>query len=749
MDVISAEVLPDGSRKITRRDGTVEVIPFGGKPSFKDSFAASQSPSADVRNTVLAGGPGAADIGPMVAPFMPSFDMSKGYPLMNPAVKPTTPLKTDPGSDTRFEGWAKNVGNTVWNLPGTVANLPSTAFNAVSTPWGITKAVTKPLESTINATVDAFTKPINVAEADRLVPTVPKALPGTPMDPTVPAGVDQRWVRGSQLTGGVISPAYFARTWGKEGGYNKDGSYNLTAQNPNSTARGPGQFIDSTWLMVLRQGAGQFGLPPAVVAQIPADGKMPKGALRDQLLALKTDPNASLIATAVLARANYDELSRPVTQGGLGRKPSEEEVYLAHLTGPTAAARILTAPPGAPVTAYVSADAVKANPGMFVSQGRPRTVGEFVGRQATQWQGAALPGAGAGAPPSTSFTLPAPPMMAPVQQTPMPVIAPPPTRGTPMMVDTAGVQARVDAAAPREVLSPEMIAARKRDLVLSNILQGLAKGFIPGAVAGYGKGREAGSAYEQSLLLSGEDQRQDWNRWAISPEEWKARTNADNSNAISEADFLDRTDAWKNENINADRVWEVTNNNAGAVTQTGNSNETNRWKWRTEVATSGGIQNLGNGTVMVTEANPETGTVTQRVVPVESYLGTQQRQGAALGAFSGASVPAEIKNRLGALQVAASQGPDAMFLEVAKEIAASPLADTILSAGNGAEIMRREAETESRGDKRRAEGIFIAKIAKALALLAQSDPEGLRQSLREADRAGIVTAGGVLGYTGQ
>jgi hypothetical protein len=337
--------------------------------------------------------------------------------------------------------------------------------------------------------------------------------------------------------------------------------------------------------------------------------------------------------------------------------------------------------------------------------------------------------------------------MAPVQMLPAPVIAPPPMRGTPMMVDTTAVQGRIDAAAPREVITPEQIAARKRDLVLSNILQGLAKGFIPGAIAGYGKGREAGSAYEQSLLLSGEDQRQDWNRWATTPTGQIAETTANNSNAISEADFLDRTDLWKTDTSNADRAWEVENANAGANVGTGNTNLTNRWKWSTEVAGQGGIQNLGNGTVLVSEVNPETGTVTQKVVPAETYMERQRQQGSAFGAFSGSNIPAEIKSRLGALQVAAGQGGDAMFMVLADEIAASPLADVIIGAD--AAKFRSEAETEARGDKRRAEGIFIAKIARAMALLAQSDPDGLRRSLREADQAGIVTAGGILGYTGQ
>lgn len=115
---------------------------------------------------------------------------------------------------------------------------------------------------------------------------------------------------------------------------------NPNARNPHSSAGGAGQFIDGTWLSMLRKHR------PDLVA-----GKSP-----GELLALKSDPQLSRDMTSAYAADNAGILSKrglPVTPGS---------TYLAHFAGPQGAVGILSADPSMPVAGILTPAAVKANP---------------------------------------------------------------------------------------------------------------------------------------------------------------------------------------------------------------------------------------------------------------------------------------------------------------------------------------------------------------------------------------------------
>lgn len=131
-----------------------------------------------------------------------------------------------------------------------------------------------------------------------------------------------------------LPEGYLARTAQIESGGNPN------AQNPNSSAGGMFQFIDST--------AQQYGLTD------------------------KTDPHASARAAAQLAADNAGHLRQV-----LGREPTAGELYLAHQQGAGGAAKLLSNP-------NASAASVVGNQAVSLNGGNANmTAGDF----ANQWTG--------------------------------------------------------------------------------------------------------------------------------------------------------------------------------------------------------------------------------------------------------------------------------------------------------------------------------------------------------------------------
>ncbi|TCL70653.1 hypothetical protein [Rhizobium sp. BK251] len=115
---------------------------------------------------------------------------------------------------------------------------------------------------------------------------------------------------------------------------------NANAKNPNSSATGAGQFIDSTWLATAK-------------AHRP---DLFNGRTAEEVLALRNDKALSKEMTAYLANDNAQFLRNQ------GIQPTDGDIYLAHFLGPRGAAQVLKADPSASVASIVGQDAVDANP---------------------------------------------------------------------------------------------------------------------------------------------------------------------------------------------------------------------------------------------------------------------------------------------------------------------------------------------------------------------------------------------------
>jgi hypothetical protein len=210
------------------------------------------------------------------------------------------------------------------------------------------------------------------------------------------------------------------------------------AKNPNSSASGAGQFIDSTWLATLKAHR-----PDLAQGQSDAD-----------LLALKSDPKLSAEMTGAYASDNQAVLTKaglPVTPG---------TTYLAHFAGPQGAVSVLNADPAAPVSSILTPGAIKSNPflqGMTVADLRA-------------WADRKMGSAGQPAPPAP-----------PAQPAPLSLIPPasPPIFAQPQPTPQQSAPApSMFAAMPPEQFAqaPPIFAQPRRPIDLSKLRAAFAPG---------------------------------------------------------------------------------------------------------------------------------------------------------------------------------------------------------------------------------------------------------------------------------
>jgi hypothetical protein len=152
-----------------------------------------------------------------------------------------------------------------------------------------------------------------------------------------------------------------------------ESSLDPAARAGTSSAAGLYQFTRGTWLEMLDKHGPSHGLDWASSAI--EGGRIADPALRQQVLAMRFDPDLSARMAAELAKDNRAAL-RPV----LGREPDAAELYLAHFLGSAGAVRFLTtltADPGQSAAALLP-DAAAANRAIFYRGGQPRSVGEVM-----------------------------------------------------------------------------------------------------------------------------------------------------------------------------------------------------------------------------------------------------------------------------------------------------------------------------------------------------------------------------------
>jgi hypothetical protein len=138
----------------------------------------------------------------------------------------------------------------------------------------------------------------------------------------VPRTIVETILRASAVTG--ADPVYLMALADKESSFSPD------AKARTSSAEGLFQFIDSTWLKMIKAYGPKYGLV-AEAAAISLDSGEPTvtdGAMRRSILKLRCDPYLSALMAGELARKDGAILA-----GVIGRQPTEAEAYLAHFFG--------------------------------------------------------------------------------------------------------------------------------------------------------------------------------------------------------------------------------------------------------------------------------------------------------------------------------------------------------------------------------------------------------------------------------
>ncbi len=149
------------------------------------------------------------------------------------------------------------------------------------------------------------------------------------------------------------------------------------AKARTSSATGLFQFIEQTWLGMVRSEGAKHGLDDAAkaITQGP-DGRLSVAdqKMRDQIMSLRRNPEIASTMAGAFTQRNRDQL-----QSALGREPTGGELYIAHVLGARGATELISSAQTAPqrMAAKDFPDAAAANRNIFFEKdGKARSVAD-------------------------------------------------------------------------------------------------------------------------------------------------------------------------------------------------------------------------------------------------------------------------------------------------------------------------------------------------------------------------------------
>lgn len=166
-----------------------------------------------------------------------------------------------------------------------------------------------------------------------------------------------------------------------------ESSMNPNAKAKTSSATGLYQFIEQTWLQMMKQHGDEHGYgkyADAISQGRDGNYHVSNKGMRSQILNLRKDAQASSLMAAELATDNNAFL-----QQATGETPEQTDLYLAHFMGANGAANFLKSMkknPWAPA-ASMFPDAARSNRGVFYAEGRPLSLKQVYDRFEAKFQG--------------------------------------------------------------------------------------------------------------------------------------------------------------------------------------------------------------------------------------------------------------------------------------------------------------------------------------------------------------------------
>jgi hypothetical protein len=130
---------------------------------------------------------------------------------------------------------------------------------------------------------------------------------------------------------GIPAPA-LAAIVDAEAAKGHDGSWNPLSRNPRSSAAGLGQFLSGTWQDLARTPGTWLNGEATRRGWIDARGCIEPGH-RAELLALRYDPQASILSVADLAKLNLDRLEKGGVRVRTDAETLAKAAYLSHHLG--------------------------------------------------------------------------------------------------------------------------------------------------------------------------------------------------------------------------------------------------------------------------------------------------------------------------------------------------------------------------------------------------------------------------------
>lgn len=167
-----------------------------------------------------------------------------------------------------------------------------------------------------------------------------------------------------------------------------ESSMNPNARAKSSSATGLYQFIEQTWLKMVKSHGAEHGYgkyADAIKQTSDGDYVVKNRGMKSAILNLRRDPKASALMAAELAQENHAYLKDSV-----GGKVSDTDLYMAHFMGAQGASNFLSSMrknPWAPA-ASLFPEAAKANRGVFYQNGRPLSLQQVYNRFDAKFDGA-------------------------------------------------------------------------------------------------------------------------------------------------------------------------------------------------------------------------------------------------------------------------------------------------------------------------------------------------------------------------